>query len=84
MFQSLTGRLQTLIAASSSNDSHCFNPSQVGYKRILGGSRGIIEDGFNPSQVGYKLMAKRAFKAAEIVFQSLTGRLQTHFVPPIV
>ena len=33
-----------------------FNPSQVGYKRIVARVEQTFAPGFNPSQVGYKLV----------------------------
>ena len=55
LFQSLTGRLQTMLSSRSNARVSCFNPSQVGYKH-----KEVYEDEeqnrcFNPSQVGYKL-----------------------------
>ncbi len=78
MFQSLTGRLQTVIVVAHSNGYPRFNPSQVGYKRLSCKHEGEIWYGFNPSQVGYKLGQHDPKKVWAIkLFQSLTGRLQT-------
>ena len=56
----------------------CFNPSQVGYKRIHLRSERPVEARFNPSQVGYKRTQRDPIQPVyRDRFQSLTGRLQT-------
>ena len=55
LFQSLTGRLQTRPRYNPFREFKCFNPSQVGYKRLIEPEKVYPILRFNPSQVGYKL-----------------------------
>ena len=64
-------------AYEANEKAPCFNPSQVGYKPNPCSCRCDVSTSFNPSQVGYKPASILRHQLHLVLFQSLTGRLQT-------
>ena len=78
MFQSLTGRLQTLTFLSGIGYYSRFQ-SLTGRLQTPDGDHFLpVNFSFNPSQVGYKPATASCACSRLRGFQSLTGRLQTY------
>ncbi len=77
LFQSLTGRLQTRGCPPCAVRGGAFQSLTGRLQTSYDNGRRQHNRRFNPSQVGYKRIDKHIPDSALMMFQSLTGRLQT-------